>query len=120
MNVTIFKASRTAAREYAKQVQGKVKDMGSDAATGERWAVNYDVPDDVQVKEVPLMDHVVSLPDGAVLVAASPVKRTVMKLVCKKHQGKKSVNKGTMKNRKGNLIDVTFKRSKLADAIAKA
>lgn len=49
MEIVLFCTSRTAAREKAKEVQGKVKDMGPESKSGERWAVLYEVPDDIQV-----------------------------------------------------------------------
>lgn len=152
MQVTIFKASRTVAREFAKQVQGKVKDMGTDATAGERWAVSYEVADDVQVVEfvkaaaqaegidpelvdvrpnqidpinlkgieIPKIDAEARVefenPVSAVIVAAKPYNRNVMKLKAKV-QPRANMNKGTLKSRKGNMVEVQFKRSKIYQAM---
>lgn len=123
MNVTIFKASRTVAREYAKQVEGKVKDMGPDAPAGERWAVLFTKPDDVQVVDLPLVaaepEDLKGMPNNDIPAAATACEkqynREVLRLNAKVKP--RNLNKGTMKNRKGNMVEVQFKRSKIAVAM---
>lgn len=44
---TVFHASRSIARNAAKEVNGKVIDKGTKAAAGQRWAVEF-----VEVKKV--------------------------------------------------------------------
>jgi len=39
-----FHATRTAARNHAKEFGGKVKDNGSTAKAGERWEVQVELP----------------------------------------------------------------------------
>lgn len=46
---TEFFATRTLARAYAKEVQGKVQDFGTDSESGKRWGVMVEVE---EVQEV--------------------------------------------------------------------
>jgi len=43
---THYFATRTLARANVEVLNGKLKDFGKDAATGERWAVLVEVPDE--------------------------------------------------------------------------
>ncbi|AQW88550.1 hypothetical protein pEaSNUABM50_00024 [Erwinia phage pEa_SNUABM_50] len=69
MEKTVYCGTRTLAREAAKELNGKFKDMGKDAPYGERWVVLIEVPD---VQEEVHTQFVDTLPEDAVRVLNQP------------------------------------------------
>lgn len=113
--VTTFFASRTLARNAVEALNGKVKDFGSTAAKGERWAVIHEEAETVMEEQIQVQEKASGPGIGKSYVPADEIKAQIALLARSVQNNNSTVrvinrrrmNRSHAVNLKGKTIPVT-------------